>query len=98
MLNTTKTVRFTATLPSVYIDELKQLTKDRQIPSVNFAIRQAVDEYLKQSKKREYDELMKAAANDKAFMERTAKCAEDFSFPSKKYIFFKKTLYKLRII
>lgn len=41
MLNTTKTVRFTATLPSVYIDELKQLTKDRQIPSVNFAIRQA---------------------------------------------------------
>lgn len=91
-------MRFTATLSSVYIDELKQLTKDRQIPSVNFAIRQAVDEYLKQAKKREYDELMKAAANDKAFMERTAKCAEDFSFPSKKYIFFKKTLYKLRII
>lgn len=80
MLNTTKTVRFTATLPSVYMDELKQLAKEQQIPSVNFAIRQAIDEYLKQVKKREYDERMKAAANDKAFMERTMKCAEDFGF------------------
>ncbi len=80
MLDTTKTVRFTATLPSVYIDELKQLTKEQQIPSVNFGIRQALDEYLKQVKKREYDAMMKAAANDQAFMERTMKCAEDFSF------------------
>lgn len=80
MLNSAKTVRFTATLPSAYVDELKQLAKEQQIPSVNFAIRQALDEYLKQVKKREYDEMMKAAANDKAFMERTMKCAEDFSF------------------
>ncbi len=80
MLNTTKTVRYTATLPSEYIDELKQLAKSQQIPSVNFAIRQALDEYLKQAKKREYDEMMKAAAKDKSFMERTMKCAEDFSF------------------
>lgn len=80
MLNTTKTVRYTATLPLEYIDELKQLAKSQQIPSVNFAIRQALDEYLKQAKKREYDEMMKAAAKDKSFMERTMKCAEDFSF------------------
>lgn len=78
MSNTTKTVRFTATLPSIYVDELKQLAKEQQIPSVNFAIRQALDEYLKQIKKREYNEMMKAAANDKAFVERTTKCAEDF--------------------
>ncbi len=80
MLNQTKTVRFTATLPSAYIDELKKLAKQQQIPSVNFAIRQALDEYLKQVKKREYDEMMKEAANDKAFMERTMKCAQDFYF------------------
>ena len=65
MLNTTKTVRYTATLPSDYIDELKQLAKAQQIPSVNFAIRQALDEYLKQAKRREYDEMMKKAAKDK---------------------------------
>ena len=80
MLNTTKTVRYTATLPSYYIDELKLLAKSQQIPSINFAIRQALDEYLKQAKKREYDEMMKAAAKDTSFMERTMKCAEDFSF------------------
>ena len=80
----TYTADYTATLPSEYIDELRQLAKSQQIPSVNFAIRQALDEYLKQAKKREYDEMMKAAAKDKSFMERTMKCAEDFSFSDSK--------------
>lgn len=80
MLNTNRTVRFTATLPSEYIDELKLLAKEQQIPSVNFAIKQALDEYLKQLKKLKYDEMMRAASNDKAFLERTMKCSDDFSF------------------
>lgn len=80
MSNTAKTVRFTATLPSIYVDELKQLAKEQQIPSVNFAIKQAIDEYLKQVKKHKYNEMMKTAANDKSFMERTMNCAEDFDF------------------
>ena len=80
----TYTADYTATLPSEYIDELRQLAKSQQIPSVNFAIRQALDEYLKQAKKREYGEMMKAAAKDKSFMERTMKCAEDFSFSDSK--------------
>lgn len=80
MLNATKTIQYTATLPSDYIDELKQLTKTQQISSVNFGIREALDEYLKQVKKRKYDEMVKAAAKDKSFIERTMKCTEDFSF------------------
>ncbi len=80
MLNTVKTVRYTTTLPSDSIEQLKQLARTQQIPSVNFAIRQAVDEYLKQLKRREYDELMQAAAKDQDFYDRTMKCAEDFSF------------------
>ena len=80
MLNTSKTVRFTATLPALYIDELKELAKLQQIPSVNFGIRQALDEYLKQMKKAEYDAQMKAAAKDDAFLKRTFQCAEDFSY------------------
>ena len=63
-----------------YIDELKQLAKKQQIPSVNYAIREAIDEYLKQAKKNEYNEQMKAAAKDRAFVERTMKCAEDFEY------------------
>ena len=73
MLNTVKTVRYTTTLPSDSIEQLKQLARAQQIPSVNFAIRQAVDEYLKQLKRREYDELMQAAAKDQDFYDRTMK-------------------------
>ena len=80
MMNNTKTTRFTATLPVCVIDELKALAKSNQIPSVNFAIRQAVEDYLAQAKKKQYDVMMKEAANDKAFMRRTAKCDEDFVF------------------
>jgi hypothetical protein len=48
--------------------------------SVNFAIRQAVDDYLTQAKKKQYDAMMKEAAKDKAFMSITSKCDEDFAF------------------
>lgn len=80
MMNAMETTRFTTTLPVCVIDELKALAKADQIPSVNFAIRQAVEDYLTQAKRNQYAALMKEAANDKAFMSRTAKCDEDFVF------------------
>ena len=79
-MNSTETARYTTTLPIGLLNELKDLAKSKQIPSVNFAIRQAVDDYLAQVKKKQYDALMKEAAKDEAFMKRTMKCAEDFSF------------------
>ena len=78
--NTLETTRITATLPVTFIDELKALARSNQIPSVNFAIRQAVDDYLAGVRKRQYDELMKEAAKDRAFMSRTSKCDADFVF------------------
>lgn len=80
MMNIMETTRYTATLPVCFIDELKALAKANQIPSVNFGIRQAVDDYLAQAKRKQYDALMQEAAKDKAFMSRTAKCDDDFSF------------------
>lgn len=80
MMNTLETTRITATLPVAFIDELKALASSKQIPSVNFAIRQAVDDYLAAARKRQYDAMMKEAANDRAFMSRTSKCDEDFVF------------------
>ena len=72
--------RITATLPETSIDELKKLVRCNQVPSVNFAIRQAVNDYLAQVRKKRYYAMMKEAANDKAFMSRTIQCNEDFSF------------------
>ena len=80
IMNSFEATRITATLPSAFIDELKALVNSKQIPSVNFAIKQAVDEYLKQIKKNQYDAMMKEAAKDEAFTSRTSKCNEDFTF------------------
>lgn len=80
MKKSSDTIRYTATLPSEYIDKLKELVDSQKIPSVNYAIREAVEEYLVQTKKVKYNEQMKDAAKDEAFINRTMACAEDFSF------------------
>ena len=80
MLNTTETTRYTATLPVCYLNELKSLAQSKKIPSVNFAIRQALDEYMTQLKKKQYDDAMREAAQDKAFVKRTMRCSDDFGY------------------
>ena len=79
MMNYTETTRYTATLPVAALNDLQALAGENLIPSVNYGIRQAVDEYLKQIKKAQYAAQMKKAATDEAFIERTSRCAEDFS-------------------
>ena len=78
MTSNKKTVRYTATLPEESLEELKALAKAQKIPSVNFAIKEAVGDYLKQLKKSEYEELMRQAGKDKDFLSRTIGRAEDF--------------------
>lgn len=78
--NSLKTTRYTATLPVECLDELKTLAEEKRIPSVNFAIRQAIDNYLAQLHKEEYEEMMKQAASDEAFVARTMKCFDDFEY------------------
>ena len=75
----TKTVRYTATLPFAYVCELKELAKEEKIPSVNYAINEAIDEYLKEKKASQYKTLLKEAGQDKAFLARTMSNADDFS-------------------
>lgn len=77
-MNVVETTRYTATLPASFLEELKALVKEERIPSVNFAIRQAVDEYLAQIRKQQYEDRMKEAAKDVAFITRTMKCNKDF--------------------
>ena len=77
-MNTSETTRYTATLPAVLLEELKTLAKDKKIPSVNYAIRQAVDEYLTQLRKQQYEAMMREAAKDEEFIARTMKCTDDF--------------------
>jgi DNA polymerase/3'-5' exonuclease PolX len=73
-----ETVRFTATLPLAYIGELKEMAKEKKIPSVNFAINEALSEYIRTRKAERYESLLIEAGQDKSFLARTASCADDF--------------------
>jgi DNA polymerase/3'-5' exonuclease PolX len=72
------TIRYTATLPENFVAQLKEMAKEKAIPSVNFAINEALSEYLKKRKQSQYEALLKEAGQDKAFIDRTIRCSEDF--------------------
>jgi metal-responsive CopG/Arc/MetJ family transcriptional regulator len=74
-----ETIRYTATLPLACVDKLKEMAKEKKIPSVSYAINEALDEYLKNRKSTQYADMMREAGRDKAFIARTVSCAEDFS-------------------
>jgi Ribonuclease G/E len=74
----TQTTRYTATVPINFMNELKKLADANKIPSVNSAINEALELYLKNLKESQYDKLMAEAAQDKAFLKRTMTCADDF--------------------
>ena len=76
---TAKTIRYTATFPFAYVYELKELAREGKIPSVNYAINEAIDEYLKEKKAAQYEALLEEAGQDKAFLARTMSSADDFS-------------------
>jgi len=75
----TKTIRYTATLPLDHVNELRELAKEKKIPSVNYAINVALDMYIKEQKAADYKAQMESASQDKAFLSRTMNCANDFS-------------------
>ena len=74
-----ETIRYTASLPLVYVDELREMARKKKIPSVNFAIKEALGEYLKNQKAAHYEALMREAGRDELFLARTLGCSEDFS-------------------
>jgi len=73
-----ETMRFTATLPIIYVENLKEMTKEKEIPSVNYAINEALREYIENRKAAQYEALMREAGSDKAFLDRSIGCSEDF--------------------
>ena len=77
---TEKTVRYTATLPLAHLEELKDMANAKVVPSVNFAVNEAVTEYLSTQKALRYNALMQEARQDEAFLARTLACDEAFKY------------------
>jgi hypothetical protein len=72
-------VKYTAVLPSMCMDELKSLAEKKVIPSVNQGIRLAVEDFVLFHKQRAYKLAMQEAAADKDFIRRTLEAQKAFS-------------------
>jgi len=79
-MNNNASTKYTAVLPNEYVLELKKLASKKIIPSVNYGIKNAVEKYLEQSRKEEYEKNMQEAARDKNFLKRTLNAQKDFNF------------------
>ena len=73
------TVKYTAVLPQEYLDELRKMSENKMISSVNQAIRAAIGDFVAAHKKQEYLRAMQKAAKDKSFIERTMDSQQAFA-------------------
>lgn len=67
-------VKYTIVLPEQDIEMLKELVDGKNIPSVNAAVREAVEEYIVKTRKDIYKKGLIEAVNDPEFIERTNEC------------------------
>lgn len=73
-----KGIKYTVVLPEQDLDLLKDLVNGKAIPSVNAAIREAVEEYIVKSRKEIYRKALIDAVNDPEFLSRTNECMDSF--------------------
>lgn len=73
------TMKYTAVLPVEQVESLKRMASRKEIPSVNYGIRQALDQYLENEKRARYKKEMQMAAQDNEFMARTLGVQEAFA-------------------
>jgi len=72
-------VKYTIILPQTSIDILEAMTQSKMISSIDHGILLAIEDFIKAYKKMEYKVMMREAADDTSFIERTMKTQEDFS-------------------
>lgn len=64
-------VKYTVVLPEQDLDMLKELVDGKAVPSVNAAVREAVEEYIVKTRKEIYRKGLIDAVNDPEFIKRT---------------------------
>lgn len=80
MAKAVNNIKYTSVLPVEYVDSLKELVLSDSIPSINYGIREAVEQYLVIKKNEQYDAQMIEASKDKEFMKRTMKADSEFAY------------------
>ena len=64
-------VKYTIVLPKIILSELKELSQNDMIPSINQGIQGAIEAFLNEKKNEQYHQQMQEASKDKAFLKRT---------------------------
>ncbi len=77
--NKNDTVRYTVVLPVKHVNELKEMVREAQIPSINAGIRLAIKDFIKAQNKLIYEQRMREAAEDTDYMNRVAETEADFA-------------------
>jgi len=70
---------YTFSLPIDLLNKLKDYSNDGYIQSVNFAVKDAIESYLKLLEKQKLYDEMKAAVDDPMFMDDLINAMNDFS-------------------
>lgn len=79
-LTTEKEQRINITLTYSVLTRLKQLTKEKAIPSMNKFCQDAINEKLLEFDRQQKAKLMQIAAQDPNYLARCQEIAEEFSY------------------
>ena len=71
-------IKYTTVLPKQAVEELKMLAMQQVIPSINQGIQKAIESFLVEKKKEQYQQQMKEASSDEAFLKRTSETQTAF--------------------
>ena len=70
-------VKSTINIPVRIKEELNRFVELKVVPSFSSGVNTAIEVYLKELRRIEYDKQMEEAAGDKAFIKRTMDCQEE---------------------
>lgn len=79
MAESEKLKKVTFALPERTPQKLRELTDSKKIPSANFVVREAVEKYITDLEREEYEKAMSEAAKDPEFLKDIAEAEEAFS-------------------
>lgn len=68
----------TFALPEPLLYKLKELAKSKRVPSANAAVREALEKYLAEIDRKEFQEAMQSAVRDADFMKDLKEVELDF--------------------
>ncbi len=75
-----KTKNYTFSLPRELLDRLKEHAREGCVPSVNSAVKEAIESYVVQIDKENLYKQMKEAAENPAFIDDLESTMADFSY------------------